>query len=765
MSICLILLFFQLYIQIKGADVNADIKGYDLLYEKYELLEAETDKCMATDGTPYITSLFNEICKLYLTNQVPVLLYDNDYSVNLKFQRILNRFLKIYPKSLRHGLINVTKAVPQVPNGILDPGQNEQLAFIIFSKEIEIGALAIVDKVEIVTKTIFIPKSSLYQIKEFLTRDIARKFHNILVLVDPTLKIDIYFQKKGQVHKECDINMYTHQLASDSLGGSKAIILTSWRRNNFTRNVNLFPDKFKTGFNGMHMVVSTSENAPFVFKSKGHDSGEGYTLNKWDGLEVRIMNLISQMLNFSVEYKEPDSDPKYANLSWTENSLRQLALKQVDYAIGGIYLTAERYKLFTFTHPYSQDCASFISLASTALPKYRAIMGPFLWDVWLALTTVYLLAIFPIAFSVWHTVKPLIEDISELENMFWYVFGTFTNCFTFTGQNSWTHASKTATRIFIGSYWAFTIIITACYTGSIIAFITLPVFPEVIDSSKQLVEEEYKISTLEKDIWLELLTGSVDPVAHELYKELDFVPNLIEGLRNVTRNIHSEHKSAFFGSKYLLEYTVRTNYTPEDSNKRLLFHLNKECFVPLFLGIALPKKSMQVEKINLALSRLLQSGFMFKVSREVEWAVSKMSTAKLLKASMSSFRIAPEDRELTLDDTQGMFLLLGAGFAIAIAALMAEILVWCVKEFKQTKFGQPSLKERSLAKIKQNLGEIKRCLFDPIDQLKRSFYESRERNVSSLFGSGVSIPEHQNEALWIINLKPPQEKPIRLRSF
>lgn len=42
----------------------------------------------------------------------------------------------------------------------------------------------------------------------------------------------------------------------------------------------------------------------------------------------------------------------------------------------------------------------------------------------------------------------------------------------------------------------FTIIITACYTGSIIAFVTLPVFPETVDTVKQLLNGRYQIGTL-----------------------------------------------------------------------------------------------------------------------------------------------------------------------------------------------------------------------------------------------------------------------------
>lgn len=77
-------------------------------------------------------------------------------------------------------------------------------------------------------------------------------------------------------------------------------------------------------------------------------------------------------------------------------------------------------------------------------------MGPFHWTVWLAITSVYLLAIFPLVFSEKHSLKTLLTNPEEVENMFWYVYGTFTNCFAFSGSRSWTKADKNTTKILIG---------------------------------------------------------------------------------------------------------------------------------------------------------------------------------------------------------------------------------------------------------------------------------------------------------------------------
>jgi hypothetical protein len=108
--------------------------------------------------------------------------------------------------------------------------------------------------------------------------------------------------------------------------------------------------------------------------------------------------------------------------------------------------------------------------------------------------------------------------------MFWYVFGTFTNSLTFTGEMSWSNSKKASTRMLIGKincyllpmarnlycihfmndagvYWVFTIIVTACYTGSIIAFVTLPVYPETVDTIGQLNNAFYRVGTLDRGGW------------------------------------------------------------------------------------------------------------------------------------------------------------------------------------------------------------------------------------------------------------------------
>ncbi|KAE8740418.1 Ionotropic receptor 21a, partial [Frankliniella occidentalis] len=354
--------------------------------------------------------------------------------------------------------------------------------------------------------------------------------------------------------------------------------------------------------------------------------------------------------------------------------VNNVVLGTSELGAGGIYVTHARSQKTDFGFYHTQDCAAFMALASVALPRYRAIMGPFQLSVWIALTLTYMFAILPLVYSHSFTLRVLIRSPGQIENMFWYVFGTFTNAFSFKGRDSWTRSSRTSTRMIIGWYWVFSIIVTACYTGCIISFIAFPAFPTVVDYIWQLWEGNYQIGTLRTDGWLTWFRNSSDPMVDRLLEDMDTVPDVWAGIVNITR-AYFWKPYAFLGSRLYLEHVVRTNYTAE--NKRSLMHISSECVAPFWVALIFPKAATYSERFSQVLMRAMQAGITEKLRRDVAWDASRGSALKL-KSS--------DERMLTLDDTQGMFLLLGAGFAFAALALFVENMtgrVACCRKYCQ----------------------------------------------------------------------------------
>ncbi|XP_045773278.1 ionotropic receptor 21a [Maniola jurtina] len=609
------------------------------------------NKSPVFDQNPSLIKLIHNVTLTYLSDCTPVILYDSQ--IKSHENQLFQDLFKSFPVTFVHGYINEKDNLEE-PR--LLQAKRQCLHFILFLTDVQKSAKVLGKQSK--SKVIVVARSSQWAVQEFLSGSISRSFVNLLVIGQSF---------KDDENLEVPYILYTHILYVDGLGASKPQVLCSWNNGKYSRNVDLFPTKMTKGYAGHRFIIAAANQPPFIFRRIQTDSDGGNPRVVWDGSEVRILNLLAARNNFSIEIVEP----RDLHLGPGDAVSREVALGRADIGVAGLYVTDERIRDMDMSSSHSQDCAVFITLTSTALPRYRAILGPFHWHVWVALTFTYMFGIFPLAFSDKHTLRHLLHDKGEVENMFWYVFGTFTNCFTFVGKNSWSKTTKITTRILIGWYWLFTIIITSCYTGSIIAFVTLPIFPETVDSIKQLLSGFYRVGTLDRGGWERWFFNSSDPLTNKLLKKIELVPNVRAGIRNTTKAFFWPY--AFLGSKAELEYIVQANFTKVES-KRSVLHISNECFVSFGVSMGFPNNSLYSAKLSRDIRRMLQSGIVDKLIDEVRWEMQRSSSGKLLSVGRdsSSHLGSLEERGLTLEDTQGMFLLLGAGFLIAATALLSE---------------------------------------------------------------------------------------------
>ncbi|KAL1493381.1 hypothetical protein ABEB36_011445 [Hypothenemus hampei] len=609
-----------------------------------------------------LISLLNTIANDYLLDCTTVILYEE--STKEEDYVFLKNFLQSYPHIHVHGSISIDYSL-QLTN-ITNEKDTTCVHFIIFLKDLMKFQNFERKRNE---KVVLIAKSTKWRVREYLQSEYSQKIANLLVIVKSG-KLD------WKVEEEESYTLYTHKLFSDALGSSLPVVIASWFGENFSKNVTLFQKKFIQGFSGHRFIITTASQPPYVIKKQKNQNDE----YEYTGIEVKLISLLAQMYNFSTDFKEAN-DVK--TLGSNEAVIEAMKMRSINLGIGGVYITENRYNSLKFLW-HNEDCASFISLASTSLPRYKAIMGPFRWTVWLALIAIYLGSIPIFSYSDKLSFKYLLKHPSEIENMFWYVFGTFTNCFTFKSKSSWTNAQRNTTKLLIGVYWVFTIIITACYTGSIIAFVTLPVYPSVIDTVSQLLEEGYDIGMLNKGGWPSWFNNLTDESSNKLLQKVDYVSDVESGLKNVTKAFFWPY--AFLGSREELKYIVKTNFSLED--RKSLLHISQDCFVTFKVAIVLPMYTVYGEMFENGLQKILQSGLNIKIKSDIEWEMMRSEVGKLLAANSMSGNLkltSGEDRALTLTDTQGMFLLLGTGFTLGFLVLLTEVFGNCFRFCKKHK--------------------------------------------------------------------------------
>lgn len=95
---------------------------------------------------------------------------------------------------------------------------------------------------------------------------------------------------------------------------------------------------------------------------------------------------------------------------------------------------------------------------------------------------------------------------------------------------------------------------------------------------------------------------------------------------------------------------------------------------------------MYINRIDDMILRLQQSGLITKLNNELEWERQRDSKGTLLKITSGTKSLQSanfEDRKLTLADTEGMFLLMGIGYLIALSVLLSEIIGGCARKCRQ----------------------------------------------------------------------------------
>lgn len=119
--------------------------------------------------------------------------------------------------------------------------------------------------------------------------------------------------------------------------------------------------------------------------------------------------------------------------------------------------------------------------------------------------------------------------------------------------------------------------------------------------------------------------------------------------------------------------------------KRTALHISDECMSIFGISLIFPKHSVYANRLNSAILRLQQSGFIAKLYDEMVWDTNKMSQHNLLKQqSISKLQSSDiEERGLTLADTEGMFLLMGIGYLFAGSVLISEIIGGCANKCRK----------------------------------------------------------------------------------
>ncbi|KAK2139587.1 hypothetical protein LSH36_1706g00022 [Paralvinella palmiformis] len=441
-------------------------------------------------------------------------------------------------------------------------------------------------------------------------------------------------------------------------------------------NLDIFP---RRGLSGKHLRINTMESSPFVVITGHRDAMH------FGGMAIEMLEELARRLNFTYTLSRVP-DGQFGNSkpdgNWT-GLIGQLQRKEVDMCVASLSVTEQRKTVIDFVEYYFEYGAAIMKKPDEDENKWRVILQPFRWHVWVCLVfsvpfaglVAWIISVF-----VYKLNKKKEDSFVDAKNSTWYIFGALLT----QGGSFLPHSASG--RTFICSWWFFSIIVVATYGGSLIAYLTISKLDAPFDDLEGLVRQDrYKWGFKEGTVYYTAFKSATGGVYHQLWEGVQkFSKN---DPRMMTRSIDKQLAMVKQG-RYVLIMDRTPLLVQVISDHTCELVLLSETFMPLPFGIGLQKNSPYKAAIYEGVKLLRQSGLL-KHWEKKWWP----------KQSCSGIPM-PESHKITLMDAQSAFYLLLVGITVASFVLFGEQVRKQVKKLVKKQRMNLSVTNGSLTSIR-----------------------------------------------------------------
>ncbi|KAK2152669.1 hypothetical protein LSH36_322g05030 [Paralvinella palmiformis] len=376
----------------------------------------------------------------------------------------------------------------------------------------------------------------------------------------------------------------------------------------------------------------------------------------WDGLCIEILKTLASSLKFTFDLVVPP-DKKWgapmSNGTWN-GMVGQVLRGDADFAIAKFTITRLRESVIDFTVPFWHEPCVMV-MRKPDEKSSLIYLGPFRDEVWYSI----FLAIPVMAAAMTgvallrtriYSSQPILNSrgvLCGLHRSLWFAYGALVQqgC-------SWTPHSQ-ALRFLVGFWWFFTLVITATYTGNLIAVLAVPKLTLPVNTLQDLANQNfYKYGVVADTAIYSMIKLS----ASKLYKKMwrnsvqnkeNLVMSHIEGLQRVTNDNY-----IYLGELGGVAPVVYNN---------CIYAVGREEFFPSSFAFVFPEKSPYLPFINKKMIALIENGI-----------IEKWKTEYYPRDMCSLQANGHSSDPASIRDTQGAFFLLCFGVVIALLLLLVE---------------------------------------------------------------------------------------------
>ncbi|XP_063588933.1 glutamate receptor ionotropic, kainate glr-3-like [Penaeus indicus] len=417
-----------------------------------------------------------------------------------------------------------------------------------------------------------------------------------------------------------------------------------WDDQTFATMDDLFLDRFDD-FGGADLqLASWCDDYPFIYLDPAGDGCKGSNLD--------ALAIMGARLNFSFSVQRETQDQNWGALengSWT-GMLGDLVYNGKHIVINYFLVNYERWRDFDATDPYHAEGFGFLVRKPPPLPKWRSLTYPFAPTTWGAILGATLVVALILA-----AILPGL-DVGAAGGPDRVKYAVLV-CAGMTRQSVSLVPTRAWERLGLGWWWLGCIIISTAFTGNLIAFLSVPVYPVRVETVAQLAISDLRVTMQDYGEFVpEELKRSSDESLYTIGHKLDLFPydqDYDPGIEGVMRRTHVLIESY----SYLMNVQIRFNVTKDT-------YLMKEQVYPGHLSWFLPKNTAYTTKISRLLTRLKEVGLLQKLFKNHFQSVASFEAEQ---------RTGPQ--ALSIAQLQGAFLLLAFGGVTSLVILFIEVIL------------------------------------------------------------------------------------------
>ncbi|KAJ8315309.1 hypothetical protein KUTeg_007459 [Tegillarca granosa] len=358
-------------------------------------------------------------------------------------------------------------------------------------------------------------------------------------------------------------------------------------------------------------------------------------------------------------------------------------------APSSIQLSRER--VMDYTYPYYFDTSNFlIRKPDPDSDKWRVYIDPFHWHVYVSIATVL---------PATATILYLIEKY----NPYYHINAENPHSFLYLSGGERPPVSQSA-RALISTWWIFSIVIVATYSGNLIAFLTVSKDKVPITTLEELgLQSKYKWGTIGGSYFITFFERSTLPSYRRIWNGLEQANKTDPDVTHLDPDVHIQkvrtEDYVYIGDKISMSARV--------SNDCSLV-ISTEEIPNMNYGVGLPNNSLFTETFSnkqVLIMELMESGI-FQIWMYKHWPPKTFCKGE----------ITTEAKKIRIVDVQSAFYLIAIGIVIGSFVLISEV------GFSKCRFYSKNNKRQQ--KIKSNKSTRK----DFIEQTYESTIVGRRHN-------------------------------------